>query len=49
MIHEGKHWTWFAREDQFKKHRADIAPLYDYADKAFDKLWALPAIPLRGM
>ena len=23
----------------FKKHRADIAALYDYADKAFDKLW----------
>jgi hypothetical protein len=44
MIHEGKHWTWFGREDQFKKHRADIAALYDYADKAFDKLcesWGL--------
>ena len=39
MIHEGKHWTWFAREDQFKKHSADIAALYDYADKAFDMLW----------
>jgi hypothetical protein len=39
MIHEGKHWTWYAREDQFKRHRADIAALYDYADKAFDKLW----------
>jgi hypothetical protein len=44
MIHEGKHWTWFAREDQFKKHSADIAALYDYADKAFGKLcesWGL--------
>ena len=44
MIHEGKHWTWFAREDQFKEHKADIAALYDYADKAFDKLcesWGL--------
>jgi hypothetical protein len=44
MIHEGRHWTWFAREDQFKKHKADIAALYDYADKAFDKLcesWGL--------
>ena len=37
-IHEGKHWTWFAREDQFRRHKADIAALYDYADKAFDKL-----------
>ena len=38
MIHEGRHWTWFARADQFKQHKADIAALYDYADKAFDKL-----------
>ena len=44
MIHEGKHWTWYARQDQFRRHRADIAALYDYADKAFDKLcesWGL--------
>ena len=44
MIHEGKHWTWFARQDQFRRQRADIAALYDYADKAFDKLsdsWGL--------
>jgi hypothetical protein len=44
MIHEGKHWTWFARQDQFRKHRADIAALYGYADQAFDKLcdsWGL--------
>ena len=43
-IHEGKHWTWFARQDQFNEHKADIAALYDYADKAFDKLcesWGL--------
>jgi hypothetical protein len=48
MIHEGKHWTWFARQDQFKRHRADIAALYDYADKAFDKLcdsWGLTSTP----
>ncbi len=44
QIHEGKHWTWFARKDQFQAHKADIAALYDYADKAFDKLcdsWGL--------
>jgi hypothetical protein len=44
MIHEGKHWTWYARQDQFRNHQADIAALYDYADKAFDKLcesWGL--------
>jgi hypothetical protein len=43
-IHEGKHWTWYARQDQFRRHRADIAAMYDYADKAFDKLcesWGL--------
>ena len=43
-IHEGKHWTWFARQDQFRTHKADIAALYDYADQAFDKLcesWGL--------
>jgi len=37
-IHEGKHWTWYARQDQFNSHKADIRALYDYADKAFDKL-----------
>jgi hypothetical protein len=44
MIHEGKHWTWFARQDQFREHKADIEALYDYADTAFDKLcesWGL--------
>jgi hypothetical protein len=44
IIHEGRHWTWFAREDQVKQHKADFAALYDYADKAFDKLcdsWGL--------
>jgi hypothetical protein len=43
-IHEGKHWTWYARQDQFDAHKADIAAVYDYADKAFDKLcesWGL--------
>ena len=43
-IHEGKHWTWYARQDQFNSHKADIRALYDYADKAFDKLceaWGL--------
>jgi hypothetical protein len=44
MIHEGRHWTWYARQDQFSNHKADITALYDYADKAFDKLcesWGL--------
>jgi hypothetical protein len=44
MIHEGKHWTWYARQDQYRNHRASIVALYDYADKAFDKLcesWGL--------
>ena len=44
MIHEGRHWTWFARQDQFRKHKADIEALYKYADTAFDKLcesWGL--------
>jgi hypothetical protein len=44
MIHEGKHWTWFAPQDQFRRHKADIAALYDYADKAFDRVrdsWGL--------
>ncbi len=43
-IHEGKHWTWYAPQDQFRRHKADIAALYDYADKAFEKLcesWGL--------
>ena len=37
-IHDGKHWTWYARSDQYQAHKADIAALYDYADKAFDTL-----------
>jgi hypothetical protein len=43
-IHEGRHWTWYAPHEQFRTHKADIAALYDYADKAFDKLcesWGL--------
>lgn len=44
-IHEGKHWIWLARQDQFDKHKDDLEPFYDYADKAFEdlvKLWGLP-------
>jgi hypothetical protein len=44
QVHEGKHWTWFARQDQFRDHQADIEALYGYADLAFDKLcevWSL--------
>jgi hypothetical protein len=43
-IHEGKHWTWYAREDQFNNEKSDIEALYGYADRAFDKLceaWGL--------
>ncbi len=43
-IHQGKHWIWFARQDQYQAHKADIEALYDYADTAFDKLcdaWGL--------
>ena len=43
-IHDGKHWTWFARQDQYDAHKADIETPYDYADRAFDKLcdaWGL--------
>jgi len=43
-VHEGKHWIWFARQDQYDAHKADIEALYDYADAAFDKLcdaWGL--------
>ena len=38
LIHEGKHWTWIARQDQFREHKADIEAMYPYADKAFDTL-----------
>jgi hypothetical protein len=37
-IHDGKHWTWYARSDQFQQEKADIEALYGYADKAFDTL-----------
>jgi hypothetical protein len=43
-IHEGKHWVWFARSDQFESYRQDIERFYDYADKAFEYLceaWGL--------
>ncbi|MBC7328303.1 hypothetical protein H5T87_09375 [bacterium] len=44
MVHEGKHWIWFAREDQFAQFKQDIEPFYEYADKAFEYLceaWGL--------
>jgi hypothetical protein len=43
-IHEGKHWSWYAPHAQYRSHKAEIATLYDYADKAFEKLcdsWGL--------
>lgn len=43
-IHEGAHWTWYARSDQFQAHEADIRAQYDYADHAFEALedaWGL--------
>ncbi|MGA2618585.1 MAG: hypothetical protein ABSF26_13310 [Thermoguttaceae bacterium] len=43
-IHDGRHWTWFARQDQYDAHKADIEAIYDYADRAFYKLcdaWGL--------
>ncbi len=43
-VHDGKHWTWFARQDQYDAHKADFEALYDYADAAFDNLcddWGL--------
>jgi hypothetical protein len=43
-IHDGRHWAWYARRDQFDEHRADVEAMYTYADKAFDKLceaWGL--------
>jgi hypothetical protein len=44
QIHTGKHWVWFAGQDQFEKYKQDIEPFYDYADKAFEYLsqaWGL--------
>jgi len=38
QIHEGRHWIWYARDDQFRRYEADIKMLYDYADRAFDRL-----------
>lgn len=43
-VHDGKHWTWYARQDQFSANKKDYEALYDYADKAFDELtqfWGL--------
>lgn len=43
-IYEGKHWIWFARDDQFEKYKEDIEKFYPYADKAFEYLkeaWGL--------
>jgi len=43
-IHEGQHWVWYAQDDQYRDHRADIEALYDYADRAYDALceaWGL--------
>ncbi|MGD0093464.1 MAG: hypothetical protein ABSE73_26420, partial [Planctomycetota bacterium] len=32
-IHEGKHWIWFARQDQYDQHKDDLEKFYEYADK----------------
>ncbi len=37
-IHAGKHWIWYAPHEQVRRHKTDIAALYDYADRAFEKL-----------
>ncbi len=37
-VHEGKHWVWYARQDQFDEHRQDIERYFDYADRAFERL-----------
>jgi hypothetical protein len=37
-IHEGRRRPWYAPPDQYSRHKADIAALYDHAGKAFDKL-----------
>lgn len=45
-VHEGRHWIWCAREDQFKAHQKDYEALYDYADEAFDhlcRIWGITA------
>ena len=39
-VHEGKCWTWYARQDQFDQHRKDVERFYDYADRAFEYLKA---------
>ena len=38
QIHVGKHWIWYARQDQYEAHKADIEAMYDYADEAFQTL-----------
>lgn len=43
-IHEGRHWVWYAQQDQYDAHKADIQPFFDYADRAFEYLtqaWGL--------
>ena len=44
QVHDGKHWIWYARQDQFVANKPDFEALYDYADKAFLELsqnWGL--------
>ncbi len=43
-IYEGKHWIWFAQEDQYERYKEDIKGFYQYGDKAFEYLceaWGL--------
>jgi hypothetical protein len=43
-IHEGKHWVWYAADEDFQPRQRDIEAVYDYADQAFDYLsgaWGL--------
>ncbi len=43
-IHTSVHWTWYAPQNIYNEHKADIANYYNYADRAFDYIthaWGL--------
>jgi hypothetical protein len=43
-IHTGAHWTWYAPQNLYQAHQADIERYYGYADRAFDYItnaWGL--------
>lgn len=45
VIHNGQHYIWYCNQSVWQAHQTDIAPYFDYADRAFAQIisdWGVP-------